>query len=185
VKGLRRRGFTLVEVLVALVIVAAGSAAVLSALTTAAASTTYLREKTFAQWIAGNRIAEARVALAPPQDGDTEGDLEFAGQRWQWRQEIKQGEIPGLRRIDVRVRPAGSTAAADQWTASLSGVLGRDIAPATGAEPDWDPAPSGGPPGDNGAPADGQSPESGTPAGGDPMQPPPDAGIQPAGEGAT
>ena len=100
-------------------------------------------------------------------------------------QEIKQGEIPGLRRIDVRVRPAGSTAAADQWTASLSGVLGRDIAPATGAEPDWDPAPSGGPPGDNGAPADGQSPESGTPAGGDPMQPPPDAGIQPAGEGAT
>ena len=114
-KGPRRGGFTLVEVLVALVIVAAGAAAVLSALTTAAASTTYLREKTFAQWIAGNRIAEARVALAPPQDGDTEGDLEFAGQRWQWRQEIKQGEIPGLRRIDVRVRPAGSTAAADQW----------------------------------------------------------------------
>jgi general secretion pathway protein I len=172
---LRRGGFTLVEVLVALVIVAAGAAAVLSALTTAAASTTYLREKTFAQWIAGNRIAEARVALTPPQDGDAEGEVEFAGQRWAWRQEITEGEIPGLRRIDVHVRPADGPAAEDQWTASMSGVLGRDIAPATGADPDWDPEPSGAPPGGSGTPADGQgpspdsSPETGTP--------PPDEGA--------
>ncbi len=85
------RGFTLVEVLVALVIVAAGASAVLASLNSAATSTVYLRDKTFAQWIAGNRMAETRLASTVPRNGTTDGDLDYAGQRWQWRQQVTDG----------------------------------------------------------------------------------------------
>jgi general secretion pathway protein I len=152
---LKARGFTLVEVLVALVIVAAGASAVLSSLNSAAVSTVYLRDKTFAQWIADNRIAETRLATAAPQNGKTEGEVDYAGRRWKWRQQITDGEFPGLRRVDVSVRPVvpgapePTGAAAEDWTITLSGILGRDIAP-PGGQLDWEPPPTnpqGNPPG--------------------------------------
>ncbi len=156
-----RRGFTLIEVLVALVIVAAGATAVLSALNGAAASTTYLRDKTFAQWIAANRIAELRLARAAPRDGTDDGELDYAGRRWIWRQRIADADIPGLRRIDVSVRPADVAVATDDaWTVTLSGVLGRDIALSTGAEPDWEPPPEGSPPPGSPPPAGASDPAS-------------------------
>ncbi len=143
------RGYTLVEVLVALVIVAAGASAVLSSLNSAAVSTVYLRDKTFAHWIAGNRIAETRLATAPPQNGKSEGEVDYAGRRWKWRQQITDGEFPGLRRVDVSVRPVvpgapePTGAAAEDWMITVSGILGRDIAP-PGGSIDWEPlAPNG------------------------------------------
>ncbi|MCU0759915.1 MAG: type II secretion system minor pseudopilin GspI [Steroidobacteraceae bacterium] len=167
---MRARGFTLVEVLVALVIVAAGAAAVLSSLNAAAVSTTYLRDKTFAGWIAENRIAELRLQTTPPQNGRAEGDLDYAGQRWRWRQEITNAQIPGVRRIDVSVRPvvpgmppataagsgAGGGAAVDEgWTVTLSGVLGGSLA-GPGGPIDWDGQPGTAPGG--GAQPGGASP---------------------------
>ncbi len=164
---MKARGFTLVEVLVALVIVAAGASAVLSALNSAASSTVYLREKSFAQWIAGNRIAETRLATTPPQNGKTEGELDYASRRWKWRQTITDGEVPGLRRIDVSVRPIvpgarEPTAGADDWTRTVSGVLGRDIA-APGSTIDWEPAPTA--PGDGARPGPGPGKGPGTSTG--------------------
>ncbi len=145
---MKTRGFTLVEVLVALVIVAAGASAVLSSLNTAATSTAYLRDRTFAEWIANNRIVETRLATSAPQNGKSEGELDYASRRWQWRQQVTEGELPGLRRIDVSVRPAGEAAAGpEDWTLTISGVLGRDIAP-PGTGLDWEPvAPGPGGPG--------------------------------------
>ncbi len=142
---MKLRGFTLVEVLVALVIVAAGASAVLSSLHSAATSTVYLRDKTFAEWIANNRIVETRLATAAPQNGKSEGELDFAGRRWQWRQQVTDGAVPELRRIDVSVRPASQVpaeAGSDDWTRTVSGVLGRDIAP-PGAGLDWEPVAPG------------------------------------------
>ena len=172
---MRNRGFTLVEVLVALVIVAAGAAAVLASLNTAAASASYLRDKTFAQWIAVNRIAETRLQTTPPQNGTTEGEVDYANGRWRWRQQITDAEMPGLRRIDVSVRPvvpgaAPSTAAdaadgnGDGWTLTLSGALGRDLA-APGAGVDWEPMAAPQPPGaggDDAATSPQASPDDGT-----------------------
>jgi general secretion pathway protein J len=75
------RGFTLIEVLVALAIVVLGIAALLSSLTSAADTTIFLRDKTFAQWIALNRIAEVRLKGPQlPAKGKTNGEIEvFAG----------------------------------------------------------------------------------------------------------
>ena len=64
----RARGFTLIEVLAALVIVALGMLGVIQAVTQTARNGTYLREKTLAHWIAMNLITErlAGVDLRMP-----------------------------------------------------------------------------------------------------------------------
>lgn len=144
----RAGGFTLVEVLVALIIVAAGAGAVLAALNTAAGSATYLRERSFASWIAANRIAETRLQTAPAQNGKREGELDYAGQRWAWREEILDTEIPGLRRVEVSVRRSAAPVAPGaepDWIVTIAGALGRDVARPNGVDPDWDPPPPEGP----------------------------------------
>src|SRR5688572_13577849 len=100
----RAHGFTLVEVLVALFIVAVGMGALLAALSAAADNTTYLRDKTFAQWVALNRVTELRLANASPSKGKTSGETQFAGLRWQWEQEVTDLDVPGVIRMDVKVR---------------------------------------------------------------------------------
>jgi len=102
----RVRGFTLLEVLVALVIVAFGMGAVLAALSGAAVNVGALREKTLAQWVALNRVADVRLNLQPPQVGTTEGDVKgFGNGDWHWQQIVtSMQEIPGLQQITVSVR---------------------------------------------------------------------------------
>jgi general secretion pathway protein I len=147
------RGFTLVEVLVALVLVGTAVAALLTALNSAANSTLFLREKSFAHWIATNRIIETRLATNPPADGVSVGEVEFGGQRWQWRQTIARAGFPGVRRVDVSVRPMTMAAAAaasaeaegGDWTITVAGILGSSVALANGAEPDWEPVPANAP----------------------------------------
>jgi general secretion pathway protein I len=149
-------GFTLVEVLVALVLVAVGVAALLTALNSAATGTGYLRDKAFAHWVATNRLIETRLATNPPANGVTTGEVEFASQRWQWRQTIANADFPSLRRVDVSVRPsaqpaitppaaAAATEDGGDWTVTVSGLLGAAVALANGAEPDWEPPPQEGP----------------------------------------
>lgn len=156
------KGFTLVEVLVALAIVTLGMAAVLGALSSSADGTAYLRERTFAQWIALNRISEQRLQTRPPDEGTTSGTVEYAGRSWQWQQEVLPLAVDGVVRIDVHVRPADSAAARSDdepgWTASVSGVAGDALAPPSGAEPDWDGTADRrqGPPGDTQPPPEGE-----------------------------
>jgi len=102
----RTRGFTLIEVLAALVIVALGMLGVIQAVTQTARNGTYLREKTLAHWIAMNVITERRLLAAPPDVAESSDDVEFAGQRWRWTMKVTQTEVESLRRMDVSVRPA-------------------------------------------------------------------------------
>jgi general secretion pathway protein I len=130
---MRMRGFTLVEVLVALVIVTIGMSAVLATLTSSADTASYLRDKTFAEWVALNRIAELRLQARRPATGKSSGDMELAGRRWRWEQEVTKLEIPGVQRIDVRVRDAQSPGGDKQgWLVTVSGISGDAVAPPDG-----------------------------------------------------
>ena len=127
------RGFTLIEVLVALVIVTVGMSAVLATLTSSADTTAYLRDKTFAEWVALNRIAELRLQVQRPATGKSTGDLELAGRKWRWEQEVTKLDIPGVVRIDVKVREADSRRGDKEgWLITLSGISGDAIAPPDG-----------------------------------------------------
>jgi general secretion pathway protein I len=131
-------GFTLIEVLVALAIVAVGVAAVLGALTSSANTVIYLRDKTFAQWVGLNQIATVRLSGQLQQPGNSDGDTDFAGRKWHWRQEVTSTEIPGVVRIDVKVRPADVKADEDNgWFTTVSGVQGDAVGAPNGYLPDW------------------------------------------------
>lgn len=128
----RQVGFTLIEVLVALVIVAVGMGVLMSALTSSARTVVYLQDKTFAEWVALNQITLLRLQLQqgnlPPQR-TTNGDLDYAGRTWHWRQEVVASSVPGLERIDFKVRPKEVKGGDDDsWYVTVSGVMGNAIA---------------------------------------------------------
>jgi general secretion pathway protein I len=176
-------GFTLIEVLVALVIVAVGMSVLMGALSSSAKSVIYMQDKTFAEWVALNKIALLRVSLQqgqiPPQTS-TNGDLDYAGRSWHWRQDVVASQVPGINRIDVKVRPKEVKGGDDDsWYVTVSGLAGNAMAaPGTSAtQVNWDPQLTG--PGQQGPgtnPGLPLGPPSGKTPGGPPPTPP--GGIQ-------
>lgn len=100
-------GFTLIEVMVALVIVALGMMAVDTQLNSYAANSVYMEDKTLANWIATNRLTELRLQSAWPAIGVQEDDVDFAGRHWHYRLQVSKTEEPNLRRADIAISPKG------------------------------------------------------------------------------
>jgi general secretion pathway protein I len=131
----RAAGFTLIEVLAALVIVALGMLGVIQAVTQSARNGTYLREKTLAHWIAMNVITEQRLQPSAPEVSETADEVEFAGQRWAWKMTVTQTSVESMRRMDVSVRPVDWPE--DRTLTTLTGFYGEAIAPANAAPLSW------------------------------------------------
>ncbi|MDR2214924.1 MAG: type II secretion system minor pseudopilin GspI [Nevskiaceae bacterium] len=132
----RNAGFTLIEVLVALVVVALGVGALMAALTSAADNISYMRNKSFAEWIALNQISELRLAVGTPAVGEANGDVEYAGQRWRWHREVTDQGVADMMRMEITVsllnggRPSPTLATA--W-----GFIGKAVGQPSGIDPDW------------------------------------------------
>ncbi|MFM2111270.1 MAG: type II secretion system minor pseudopilin GspI [Steroidobacteraceae bacterium] len=129
-------GFTLIEVLVALVIVALGVAAVMSALVSSADGTNRLRERSLAEWVAANRIVETRLAKEFPTLGSSEGKASMGGRNFQWRQRVERTAIDGVVAIIVEVRAEG----AGDGLVTLRGGRGEDLVVSGEADALWDTA---------------------------------------------
>ena len=133
---MKRSGFTLIEVLVALVIAALGLAAVLSVVTNSARDATYLRDKTLASWIALNQITLVRISNTLPSVDKTSGDVEFANGKWKWQQTVTQTDVAGMRQLEVAVRHAEDPA--DSPVATVSGFVGRTQVQAPPSLTSWE-----------------------------------------------
>jgi len=124
----RARGFTLLEVLVALGIFATVAAVVLTASARSLSNAARLEEKTLAGWIADNRISELQLTSPTPAEGRDSQELEYAGRRWESLSEIAATSDPALRRVTVWVAPrpqrGNGTPVNERAVVSLTGFLG-------------------------------------------------------------
>jgi general secretion pathway protein I len=100
-----RAGFTLIEVLVALAIVAVALLAALRVAGQGANNAAELRARLFAGWVAENRLAEhrARGDWLPP--GIQSGTQRQGGMEFTWREEVVATPNPAFRRVDIFVFP--------------------------------------------------------------------------------
>lgn len=119
---MKPRGFTLVEILVALAIVAVALTAGMRALTQAADGATALKSRTLALWVAQNVLARAQLATPSPSPGTSEGGESQAAMQFRWRATITATPNPSFRRIDITV---AAPDAPGYVLAQLSGYLGR------------------------------------------------------------
>ncbi len=136
------RGFTLIEVLVAVLVVALGIGALLTTLSSSADTIGRLRDKSFAQWIALNQIATLRLATTKPTTGTTTGDLDYANTHWRWQQQVTDQGVAGILRVEVRVAPGtASMGTADDATfpavGTAYGFIGSAVMRSSGIDPDW------------------------------------------------
>jgi general secretion pathway protein I len=147
----RRRvgGFTLIEVLIAVFVVALGIGSLLSTISASARATGQMRDQSMARWVALNRLAELRLSRERPAVGTNSGQAELGNMQWTWRQVITDPGLAGVLRVDVAVArsdaTAGNTATAAgtdaeaefNAVASVIGFVSTTVASTSGFEPNW------------------------------------------------
>ena len=117
-----RGGFTLVEILVALAIVAVALAAGMRALAQSADGASSLKARTLALWVAQNRLANAQMADPWPPAGANYGDAVEAGVRFVWRETVMGTPNGAFRKIEIVVAQPDLP---DYALARLVGYLGN------------------------------------------------------------
>ena len=133
-------GFTLIEVMVALAVVALGMMGVHKMLNDYAVGAAYMEQKTLASWIATNKLTELSVAPTWPTVGDYEEDVEFAGQQWRCEIVVEETPVTNLRRVDVSVRLLNEP---ERVVHKVSALI-EPPAPQGFLSPQWSAPPGGG-----------------------------------------
>ncbi|MDH5360131.1 MAG: type II secretion system minor pseudopilin GspI [Gammaproteobacteria bacterium] len=98
------RGFTLLEVLVAMTFLAIMLGTLFESMGQYARNGALLKEKTLAGWVARNQIVEWQLKKPWPSPQEKKGMESMAGHDWTWMLRISNTEDPEVRRIDVEVR---------------------------------------------------------------------------------
>lgn len=121
-------GFTLVEVMVALAVVALALPALMVTLSRQVDATAYLRDKALAHAVAANKLAEVRILAYARQDllkGRDSGVTRMAERDWYWWIESKVTDVPLFYRVEIDV--AAEEGDAEQPLYTLVAFLPSDL----------------------------------------------------------
>lgn len=116
------RGFTLLEVLVALAILAVTLAAASRGAAMATGAAHDARLRLLATWIAENRIAERQARRDFPDYGTNEGKAFMGGESFTWRETVSSTPNAQFHRIEVAV---SLLTGGGEPLAKLTAFLGR------------------------------------------------------------
>jgi general secretion pathway protein I len=116
---LKLRGFTLLEVMIALLVITLGMGAVINTTSESGWKSAQLRQKTIATWVAQNQITKYRANRIWGDANSQSGKVEMANVDWTWEMKISATDDPSLRRLDVEVFIEGE----DGLKASLTGFI--------------------------------------------------------------
>lgn len=97
-------GFTLVEVLIALVIVSLVFFTCILSLSEMTRNSQYLQDKTIAAIISANIITQARVGMIPTKQNPTQGVVNMANQQWYWSLQKNATNLATEQEIVVEVK---------------------------------------------------------------------------------
>ena len=124
-RGGTSSGFTLIEVMVAMAIAALGLAAVAASVSQMVDAGVAMQQRTYASWIAHNKIAELRLANVIPDVSESSGDTTYANREWTWRATVSETGVENLFRVDVQVGLADG----DENIRTVTGFIGEPGVP--------------------------------------------------------
>lgn len=104
-------GFTLVEVMVALLIVAVAISSLLFQMMSTIDNTAYLRDKTIAHWVALNQLELVYIENQHTnklRSRSQSGSEVMAGREWFWSVKPLKGVAEGFQQLEVSVRRAAN-----------------------------------------------------------------------------
>lgn len=118
-------GFTLLEVLIAILLLSLSLTALVRLSGLEARSSAHLRDSTLAQWVAANAIAEARLRDGFPAVGRRDGEETMGGRRWRWVLTVAGTDEPSIRRLEVQVFDAEQDTRSASPSAGLTGFAAQ------------------------------------------------------------
>lgn len=127
IRGRLIRGITLLEVLVALSILAVAMGALIKAGTESTRNTAQIQERLLGHWVGQNLLASYEAGLRARDLGSREGRIQQSDRLWLYRVEIDWAqpesvlELPPVLRIDIEVWP--EAAALTAWRSQVTGYL--------------------------------------------------------------
>mgnify|MGYP000623864236 FL=1 len=110
------QGFTLIEVLVALAIVAIALSTIIAITSQDIMRVDSMQKRMFANWIAQNKLAENRLNNIKNSVGTKDGSIIYAGSEWTWEIVTSKSGIENLLRMDVSVSNANDDVAIRKLT---------------------------------------------------------------------
>ncbi len=119
-KTLSIRGFTLIEVMVALAIIAIALGAGIKASGSLTGNAERLKKMSAAQWCAENQLTELRLQRQFPGVGDSRFGCEQLGMQFDGRLVVRPTPNPGFRRVEAVVGDAQVPS-----LLSISTIIGR------------------------------------------------------------
>ncbi len=96
-------GFTLIEIMVALTIIAISLGALLSTSGSQANNAAYLKQKTIAHWVASYEITKLQIEKTFPGVGDEKGSTEMAGHEWFWIRTTIKTQDENARQVELKI----------------------------------------------------------------------------------
>lgn len=98
------RGFTLIEVMLAMAIFSIAGIALLSVADNNFKNISHLENKVLANWIASNQLVAANLEQKWPPKNNKRGTIEMAGQEWFWLQKVIKTSDKNMRSVVIEIR---------------------------------------------------------------------------------